>query len=123
MVTTESRRPHRVADLLHHEIAWVLQRRIKDPRIGFVTLTGVEVTADLRRARVYYTVLGQEAEREETARGLRSASPFIRRALGRRLRLRVIPELEFVYDSATERGLRVQETIEELGHEPEDPDR
>ena len=119
----ESRRPHRVADLLLHEIAWVLQREIKDPRIGFVTLTAVEMNPDLKVARVYYTVLGEQAQVEDTARGLESARSYIRRSVGKRLHLRAVPEIRFLYDASVERGLRTQMIIERITDEPEEPDR
>lgn len=119
----ETRRTHRVADLIRHEVAQILQKDVKDPRIGFLTLTGVEVSPDLSVARVYYTVLGGPANREETAKGLHSATPFIRRELGHILRLRVVPELRFLYDEALERGFRLQETLEDIRHDSEDPHR
>ncbi|RMG95714.1 MAG: 30S ribosome-binding factor RbfA [Candidatus Dadabacteria bacterium] len=119
----ETRRTRRVADLLHHEIAWVLERELKDPRVGFVTVTGVKVSADLRHARVYYTVLGDEAQRAETQRGLDSARAFVRRAVGMRMRIKVVPDLKFVYDEAFERGLRTQAAIEDIADDAENPDR
>ncbi|NOY44761.1 MAG: 30S ribosome-binding factor RbfA [Deltaproteobacteria bacterium] len=119
----ESRRAQRVADLLHHEIAWVLQREIKDPRVGFVTITGVRVSADLRHARVYYTVLGEAPQRSETQKGLDSARAFVRRAVGARLRIKVVPELKFVYDEDFERALRTQAVLEDVRDATEDPDR
>lgn len=119
----ESRRPQRVADLLLHEIAAILQKDVKDPRLRLVTLTRVVVSPDLRVARVYYSFLGGEADREQVPRGLKSAGSFIRREVGHRLRLRNVPELRFFYDEALEKGFRVQEILEDIGHEPEDPDR
>ncbi len=118
----ESRRAHRVADLIRHEIAQILRKDVKDPRIGFVTLTDVEVSADLRVAKVYYTVLGDDSQRSETARGLQSAVTYIRREVGQRLRLKAVPEVRFLYDESLERGMRLQSVLEDLHHEPEEPD-
>ncbi len=117
----ETRRTQRVSDTLQQEIAGILQKNIKDPRIGFITVTGVDVSADLRVAQVFYTVLGGEASREDTERGLRSAAPFIRRELGRHLRLKAVPELRFRYDESTDRGFRMEKLLEGLRHDPEEP--
>ena len=94
---------------------------LKDPRIGFVTVTGVEVSPDLRHAWVYYTVLGDERQRKATAAGLRSATAHLRQAIGREVRLKTLPELEFRQDETEEQGRRIEEIIERL-HEGEDHD-
>ena len=123
-VPLEGRRPQRVADLVRHEVAAILQREVKDPRVGFVTVTDVEMSPDLRVARVFYSVLGELDQRRESGRGLASASAYIRREVGRRLHLKVVPELRFVYDTSLERGLRIEAVIESMGKdEPEAPDR
>ncbi len=114
-----SRRSLRVADLLTQEIASILQKEIKDPRIGFVTLTGSELSPDLRHARVYYTALGDEAARERSEAGLKSAAPYIRREVSHRLRLKVSPEIRFVFDASLDRGERLDQLLEEGAHEPE----
>jgi len=119
----QTRRTERVSDLLLHEIAQILQKDVKDPRIGFVTLTAVQVSADLRVATVRYTVLGEQANREACAQGLRSATPFIRREVGHRLRLRAVPDLRFAFDDAMEKTLHLQEMLEELSHGSDEPDR
>jgi len=93
----------------------MIQFELKDPRIGFLTVTGVELTDDIQHARVYYTVMGDEAKRRETARGLEKAIPFLRRELGRRLHLRTIPELVFHYDSSIEYGNRIEQLLQEVG--------
>src|SRR5213593_2456461 len=84
-----------VREILAEEI-----QRLKDPRVGFVTVTGVRVTPDLRRARVFYTVLGEEKDHRGTRAGLRSASSHLRSVLGREIRMKVTPELEFEEDEA-----------------------
>ena len=88
--------------------------RLKDPRVGFVTVTGVRVTPDLRKARVFYTVLGDEGERKATRAALRSARSHLRASLGREVRIKFVPELEFEEDTDIERAHRVDELIEEI---------
>lgn len=118
-----TRRTERVADNLLHEVAQILQKDVKDPRIGFVTLTGVKVSPDLRVAKIYYTVLGEAVNRKASAEGLASARSFIRREIGQRLRLRVVPDVRFLYDESMEQTLHVQEMLEDLSHGSEEPDR
>lgn len=115
-----TQRAERVAEEVREILAEEVQR-LKDPRIGFVTLTGVEVTPDLRRARIFYTVFGDERQERATAAGLRSATPHLRQAIGRQVRLKVVPELEFRVDETLERGRRIDELLERL-HEGEAPD-
>ena len=115
-----TQRTERVAEEVREILAEEVQR-LKDPRIGFVTLTGVEVTPDLRRARVFYTVFGDEGQGRATAAGLRSATPHLRQAIGRQVRLKVVPELEFRVDETLERGRRIDELLERL-HEGEASD-
>jgi ribosome-binding factor A len=88
--------------------------RLKDPRVGFVTVTGVRVTADLRKARVFYTVLGDERERKGTRAALRSARSHLRTSLGREVRIKFVPELEFEEDTEIEHAHRVDELLEEI---------
>jgi ribosome-binding factor A len=88
--------------------------RLKDPRIGFVTVTGVQVTADLKRAWVSYTVLGDDKQQRSTAAGLRSAIPHLRKELGRQVRLRSLPDLEFQVDQTIAQHQRIEEIIERL---------
>lgn len=107
-------RPERVGDQLRSELSELLSREVHDPGVGFVTLTRVRVTPDLQLARVYYTSLGNDAARRDTARALRRATPFLRHALGRRLRLRRVPELEFLFDKSVEGQARIEQLIEEI---------
>lgn len=86
-------------------------RGLKDPRIGFVTITGAKVSPDLREAWVYYTVHGSEADRKQTAQGIEAAKGFLRRELGSRMTQRVTPELHFVIDKAIDEGARIDELI------------
>ncbi|MBA2301081.1 MAG: 30S ribosome-binding factor RbfA [Acidobacteria bacterium] len=104
-------RPDRVGDQLRQELAELIARELHDPGIGFLTLTQVKVTPDLQQARVYYTTLGDQAQRKETGRALGRATPFLRRQVGQRLRLKHVPELEFFYDESIERQDRIERII------------
>jgi ribosome-binding factor A len=107
-------RTDRVDELLRQEIGVLLSREVKDPRIGFATVTKVETTADLAHARVWVSVIGSPAERTETVRALEHAMPFVRHELGSTLRLRRIPNLHIRLDETAEQGTRVLHLLEEL---------
>jgi len=115
----QSHRPDRVGDQLRKELSDLLAREVHDPGIGFITLTNVQVTPDLQHARVYYTALGEAAARRQTERALERATPFLRRQIGRRLRLRRVPELQFTFDEGIEAQDRVERLLREI-HEHED---
>jgi ribosome-binding factor A len=104
-------RPDRVGDQLRQELAELIARDVHDPGIGFLTITRVKVTPDLQQARVHYTTIGDEKQRKETARALERATPFLRRQLGRRLRLKHVPELGFFYDESIERQDRIEKIM------------
>jgi ribosome-binding factor A len=108
-----SRRTERLGEEIREEIARMIGQ-LKDPRIGFVTVTRVEVPTDLRQARVFVGVLGSEANREKTLTGLRQAAGFMRRGLGQKLRLRHTPELTFVYDEGLEAHDRIARLLAEV---------
>ena len=112
-----STRPSRVGDQLRAEISDLLARQVHDPGIGFLTVTQVTVSPDLQVARVYYTTLGDEHARRDTARALGRATPFLRRQLGGRLRLKRVPLLEFFFDESVERGDRIERILNELSAE------
>jgi ribosome-binding factor A len=103
-------RPDRVADQIRSEVASMLARDVHDPGVGFVTITRVQVTPDLQHARIHYTALGDDKARANTAKALGRASVFLRRQIGSRLRLRRVPELEFLYDES----IAGQDRIEQL---------
>jgi ribosome-binding factor A len=107
-------RPARIADQVRAELGELLSRGVKDPGLGFVTITQVKVTPDLQLARVFYTALGDEKAKRESERALSRALPFLRRQLGERLRLRRVPELEFKYDKSIEHQDRVERILQEL---------
>jgi ribosome-binding factor A len=113
---SQGSRPVRVADQIRSELASLLVREVHDPGIGFVTLTRVQVSADLQSARVYYTVLGDENVRATSASALARATPFLRRRIGSRLRLKRTPELQFVYDHSIAGQDRIEQILHELHH-------
>jgi ribosome-binding factor A len=110
-------RRDRVGDLLKREIASIVQHELKDPGIGFVTITAVKVSVDLKHARVFYTVLGDEETRGKSASALKRASGFIQREIGRRLRLRYTPEIWFDFDSSVEYGAHIEQLIQKIHSE------
>jgi ribosome-binding factor A len=110
-----SQRTDRIDQLLREEIGAIVTREVADPRIGFATITKVETARDLRHARVFVSVIGQPAERKETVIALSRAMPFVRRELGRKLRLKYIPDLHVELDETAERGTRVLQLLDELG--------
>lgn len=112
-------RADRVADQIRMEVADILMRRIKDPRVRSVTVTDVELTNDLRIARVFVTALGTDAETKDVFAGLAKASGFVRSELGKRLTLRYLPEIVFMKDVSGPRGDRVLQLLDEI-HVKED---
>jgi ribosome-binding factor A len=106
-----TRRTRQVGELLKEELSDIIRREVKDPRIGFMSITDVEVPTDLRSARVYVSVLGTDEEREATVAALRSAAGFIRYHLKPRLRMRQIPELDFRSDRSMEYAQHISETL------------
>lgn len=116
-------RPRRVAEQIQRELAELLQFELKDPRVGMVTLTDVEVTPDYAHAKVYFTLLNQGHPLEETLAGLNRAAGFLRSQLAHRMRLRITPQLHFVFDSSVERGVQLSHLIEEAVQEDDRRDR
>lgn len=110
-MTDDSPRVRRLADRIKIIVAEVLERRVKDPRLGFVTVTDVRLTSDLREAKIYYTVLGDDAEIEASAAALKSATGMLRTEVGRATKLRYAPTLEFVSDSVPASARRIEELL------------
>jgi ribosome-binding factor A len=108
------KRSERVSDQMKQEIADILMRKLKDPRVGFVTVTDVAVADDLRNATVYVSIYGSDAEKQASLKGLRSAAAFIRSELGKRMRMRYLPELLFRFDATVERGAHIMELLREI---------
>jgi len=103
----------RVADQIQRELALLIQNEIMDPRVGMVTLTGVEVTRDYAYAKVFYTTLGGDGNIQLVEEGLKHAAGFLRSQLAGKIRLRVVPQLQFVYDESVERGMKLSRLIDE----------
>ena len=106
-------RMRRVNEVIREVLGAAIASEVKDPRIGFVTVTDVDTSSDLRAARVYVSVLGTEEEREETLAGLASAHGFLQGRINAELRLKRTPALSFHYDETVERGIRVSELLDE----------
>ena len=109
-------RVNRVAEQMKKELSDIISNRIKDPRVGFVTVTGVDVTGDLQQAKAYITVLGNDS-REATLEGLNKAKGFIRSEIGKRIRLRKTPEISFEIDESIEYGNRINRLLHDLHHD------
>ena len=110
-------RADRVAEQMKKELTDIISRKLKDPRIGFVTITDVEVTGDLQTAMVYISVLGDQKAEQDTLKGLERASGFIRSEIGSRIRLRITPEIKFEIDSSIAYGNRIESLLKELKQE------
>jgi len=116
----EFKRVDRVSGLLRKEIAEVLAKEVKDPRVGMVTVTGVDVSPDLRSARVYFSVMGSEKEIRDSTIGLERATKFIQRRLGKRIRLRYTPIIDFRFDKSLEYGSHIDSILQEISPSPEE---
>ena len=101
----------RVGETIREELSVMLLRDLKDPRIGFVTITDVVMSPDLRQAKVYFSRIGSEDERAESLRGLQAAAGFMRRELGHRLALKFAPEIRFFYDESLDTGARIDRLL------------
>ncbi|MFS0727886.1 30S ribosome-binding factor RbfA [Paenibacillus sp. 1P07SE] len=110
-------RVERVGEQIKKELSQLIQSELKDPRIGFITVTGVEVTGDLSQARVYLSVLGNEEQKEETLKALARGKGFLRSELGKRIRFRHTPDLIFKFDSSIEYGSRIEAMLDQLNQE------
>ena len=113
-----SDRMRRVDEAVREVLSDAITKQVKDPRVGFVTVTAVETAPDLRRARVYVSVLGDGGVRKRSMQGLQSAHGVLQKVVARELRLKHTPTLEFVYDDTSERGFRIAELIEREAGEP-----
>ena len=107
-------RSNRVGEQMKKELSDIISRKLKDPRLGFVTVTDVEVTGDLQQATVYISVLGNDAEKEQTLLGLSKSKGFIRSEIGQRIRLRKTPELSFEFDTSVAYGNRIDTLLREI---------
>jgi len=112
-----SLRSNRIAEQMKKELGDIITRKIKDPRVGFVTVTDVDVTGDLQQATVYISALGDDKDREETLKALLKASGFIRSEIGHRIRLRRTPEITFEFDSSVEYGNKIDALLRSLNND------
>jgi ribosome-binding factor A len=115
-------RPARIGEEIRQELADLLSREVRDPGIGFVTVTHVKVSADLQVARAYYTTLGDEAARRTTAKALERAKPFLRQRIAAHVGLRRAPELAFQYDESIAREERIETLLQEIREAPKPPE-
>lgn len=102
----------RIADQIQRELSDILRLELKDPRVGMITITAVEVSQDLTSAKVFFTSLGDAAKIAETAGALEHAAGFLRRELAHRIKVRAVPQLQFKYDASVERGIRLSRLID-----------
>jgi ribosome-binding factor A len=107
-------RPDRVAQAIKEEVSLIIHDELKDPRLGFVTITAAEMTADLRQAKVYFSVLGKEEDRKKTREALDSSLGFIRSLVAQRVQLKFAPEIVFKEDRSSEYSVRIQEVLDEI---------
>ena len=112
-----SLRSNRIAEQMKKELGDIITRKLKDPRVGFVTVTDVDVTGDLQQATVYISSLGNDREREETLKALVKAAGFIRTEIGHRIRLRRTPEITFEFDSSVEYGNKIDALLRSLNND------
>lgn len=110
-------RANRVGEQLKKELGEVFQRELKDPRIGFLTVTAVEMSGDLQQAKVYISVLGSEEQKENSLQAIAKASGFIRSEVGKRIRLRHTPELVFKFDESIDYGSKIEKMLEDLNQD------
>lgn len=118
----QHKRSEKVAETIHETVSSILSRGLNDPRIGFVTITAVEVTDDLRHATIFFTVIGDDDAKKNSEAGLNSAKGHIRKELGRVLTMRYIPELHLKYDLSQDYGSRIDSILREIdaGHDGDD---
>lgn len=118
----EFSRTQRVGGQIQRELAYIIQQELRDPRLGLVTISAVEVSKDMVHAKVFITVMNQDQDVDATLNVLKKASGFLRRALGKRTLLRVIPELHFVYDKSQDEGMRISALLDAVAAEHKDHD-
>ena len=116
-----SARSERIADQIQRSLAEVVRTELRDPRVGLITLTGVELSRDQSHAKVFFTVLGPQGAAADALEGLQRAAGFLRSALARELTTRKVPELHFAYDESVERGVRLSRLIDEAVHPASPP--
>lgn len=117
-------RPERIGEQIQKDLAALIRTEVKDPRVGMVTLTGVEVSSDYHHAKVFFTALGEPDAAERAGLGLERAKGFLRKQLAAGLNLRIVPELHFVHDQSVVRGIELSRLIDDaIASQPPDPDQ
>lgn len=111
------RRKERVEDQIRKEVSKIIDQNLKDPRAGFITITSVELSSDLRFAKIFFTVLGDEKERDDSEKALASATKFIQQKMATRIRLKYIPQIAFRYDHTLEQALRIEKILSKIQNE------
>lgn len=114
-------RQEKMRQLLKEEISDILRREIKDPRLGFFTIIDAEITSDLRHAKIFVSILGTEEERKQSMEVLRHAQHFVRQEFGKRVRMKVLPDIQFKHDETVDQGVRMLELLEEIKRNDEEP--
>ncbi|MHB9035356.1 MAG: 30S ribosome-binding factor RbfA [Armatimonadota bacterium] len=114
-----STRQEKIQGLIKVEVSEILQREFKDPRLGFITVIDVEVSPDLRHARIFVSVMGSEEERKANMAVLNKARHFVRQALGKRMHMKTLPEIEFRLDTSADKSIKIFELLEEIKHDDE----
>lgn len=114
-----STRQEKLCQLLKEEISDILRREIKDPRLGFFTIIDAEITPDLRHAKIFVSIMGTEEERKQSMEVLKHAQHFVRLEFGKRVRMKVLPDIQFKPDESVNRGVRMQELLEEIRRDEE----
>jgi len=107
-------RQEKLVGLLKEEVSDILRREIKDPRLGFFTVIDAEISADLRHAKVFVSIMGSEEERKQSMEVLKHAQHFVRQEFGKRVRMKVIPDIQFVKDETVDMGMHIFELLEEI---------
>ena len=115
------KRAVRVGDLILRELAFLLLEKVKDPRVQGVTLTGIRLSNDLKQAKVFYSVLGEDDQIEQALKGLNSAKGYIKREIGNRMELRYVPEISFVHDPSLKEGSHMEQVFEKLRESEKGP--
>jgi ribosome-binding factor A len=108
------KRSVRIGDQIRKDISEIILRDLKDPKLGFITVTEVELTDDLRYAKIFYTVLGDEKSKKESQQGLERAKGYIQREIGKRIRLKHTPEITFKYDHTIEKAARIEQLLKQV---------
>lgn len=116
-----STRQEKVREFLKVEVSRIIQTRMRDPRLGFVTVTDAEVSKDLRHAKIFVSVLGSDEERDRSLATLQSAAGFIRGEFGKHSSMKVLPEISFRFDTSVEHGSRIFELLQQVKHGPDEP--